>query len=43
VPVDGVLPVRRPEPDPASLAMARADQATAGWWRDRARRAAKLA
>ncbi|MET0521453.1 MAG: o-succinylbenzoate synthase [Jiangellaceae bacterium] len=43
VPVDGVLPVRRPEPDPASLAMARADQATAAWWRDRARRAAKLA
>jgi o-succinylbenzoate synthase len=43
VPVDGVLPVRRPEPDPASLAMARADQATAGWWRDRALRAAKLA
>jgi o-succinylbenzoate synthase len=43
VPFDGVLPVRRPEPDPASLAMARADQATAGWWRDRARRAAKLA
>jgi o-succinylbenzoate synthase len=43
VPVDGVLPVRRPEPDPASLAAARADQATAGWWRDRARRAAKLA
>ena len=43
VPVDGVLPVRRPEPDPTSLAMARADQATAAWWRDRARRAAKLA
>ncbi|HET6686271.1 MAG TPA: o-succinylbenzoate synthase [Jiangellaceae bacterium] len=43
VPVDGVLPVRRPEPDPASLALARADQATAAWWRDRARRAAKLA
>jgi o-succinylbenzoate synthase len=43
VPFDGVLPVRRPEPDPASLAMARADQATTGWWRDRARRAAKLA
>lgn len=43
VPVGGVLPVRRPEPDPASLAMARADEVTAGWWRDRARRAAKLA
>jgi o-succinylbenzoate synthase len=43
VPVDGVLPVRRPEPDPASLALARADEPTAGWWRDRARRAAKLA
>ena len=39
VPVGGVLPVRRPEPDPASLAMARADEVTAGWWRDRARRA----
>lgn len=43
VPVGGVLLVRRPEPDPASLAMARADEVTAGWWRDRARRAAKLA
>ena len=43
VPVGGVLPVRRPEPDPASLAVARADEVAAGWWRDRARRAAKLA
>jgi len=35
LPVDGALAVRRPEPDPARLAAARADDATAQAWRDR--------
>lgn len=32
LPVDGALPVRRPEPDPALLAAASADEATAARW-----------
>ncbi|MBD0293261.1 MAG: o-succinylbenzoate synthase [Jiangellaceae bacterium] len=43
VAVDGMLPVRRPEPDPAALAASRADAATTAWWRDRAGRIARLA
>jgi O-succinylbenzoate synthase len=43
VPVDGALPVRRAEPDPALLAKASADETTTAWWKDRARRVARLA
>ncbi len=35
LPVDGALPVRRPEPDPALLAAAAADDALAARWRAR--------
>jgi len=35
VPVDGVIPVRRPEPDPAELERHEADAATAAAWRRR--------
>jgi o-succinylbenzoate synthase len=40
--VDGSLAVRRPSPTPAAIAAARADDATAAWWRDRATRVARL-
>jgi o-succinylbenzoate synthase len=42
-PIDGTVPVSRPEPDPAAMATVRADDATTAWWRDRAGRAARLA
>jgi O-succinylbenzoate synthase len=42
-PIDGTVPVYRPEPDPAALAAVRADEATTEWWRNRAGRAARLA
>jgi o-succinylbenzoate synthase len=35
---DGMLPVRAVAPDPALLAAARADEATAAWWRSRVAR-----
>jgi O-succinylbenzoate synthase len=43
VPSDGTVPVSRPELDPVAVAAVRADAATAAWWWDRARRAARLA
>jgi o-succinylbenzoate synthase len=43
VPVDGTLPVERPDPSPAALATARADGVTTSWWQERAGRAAQLA
>lgn len=39
---DGVLPLRRPTPDPDLLAAHRADDATARWWYDRVSRVAAL-
>jgi o-succinylbenzoate synthase len=43
VPVDGTVGVSRPEPDPGAMAAARADDVTAGWWRERVARVARLA
>ncbi len=43
IPVDGTVPVSRPEPHPEALAAARADEVTAAWWRERAHRVARLA
>jgi o-succinylbenzoate synthase len=43
IPVDGTVPVSRPEPDPTALAAARADDIPAAWWRDRVNRVARLA
>jgi o-succinylbenzoate synthase len=43
VPVDGTVPVSRPEPDPAALAAVRTDGVTAARWRDRVSRVAQLA
>ncbi|HEX2360689.1 MAG TPA: o-succinylbenzoate synthase [Jiangellaceae bacterium] len=43
VPVDGALAVARPEPDPAALAAARADEVAIAWWRRRLARVAQLA
>jgi O-succinylbenzoate synthase len=42
VPVDGYLPVRRVEPDPAKLATLAADAETARWWGDRRRAAQEI-
>ena len=39
LPVDGLLPVVRPEPDPDLLAVARTDSA---WWTDRLARVTQL-
>jgi o-succinylbenzoate synthase len=41
--VDGAVPVRRADPDPALLAKASADETTTAWWKNRARRVARLA
>jgi O-succinylbenzoate synthase len=43
LPVDGELPVVRPEADPAALAAATADAAAADRWRQRLDRVADLA
>lgn len=42
LPADGMLPVRRPQPDPAALTRCAADPARARWWADRLRRVRAL-
>ncbi|HEY9376245.1 MAG TPA: enolase C-terminal domain-like protein, partial [Jiangellaceae bacterium] len=43
IPVDGTVPVSRPEPHPEALAAVLADDVTAAWWLERVHRVARLA